>query len=229
MPSRFPILFTACSALALASARALSPEQTEFFEKSVRPVLAEHCYKCHGPEKQKAALRLDSRDALMKGTDDVPIVVLGKPDESSFIKSIRHQGDSKMPEKEDKLPEAQITALSEWVKMGVPWPENDKPAANVRETARQTIATGFLMVGPKALAETDKETSSLGRARKNSANAPSHGPAILQYQMQNQIQNNANSNVTQFGQNAKLPPKLEPGVAGAPARRAAPLTNGNPT
>ncbi|MEO7318734.1 MAG: DUF1549 and DUF1553 domain-containing protein, partial [Chthoniobacteraceae bacterium] len=49
--------------------------------------------------------------------------------------SIRHQGDSKMPEKEDKLPEAQIAALSEWVKMGVPWPENDKPAANARDEA----------------------------------------------------------------------------------------------
>ena len=140
MPLRFPILTTACFAtFVAASARALSPEQTEFFEKSVRPVLAEHCYKCHGPEKQKAALRLDSRAAVLKGTDDGPIIVEGKPDESSLIKSIRHQGDSKMPEKEDKLPEAQIAALSEWVKMGVPWPENDKPAAaNARDGAAKT-------------------------------------------------------------------------------------------
>ena len=134
---RFPILITACFATLIAtSALALSPEQTEFFETSVRPVLAEHCYKCHGPEKQKAALRLDSRAAVLKGTDDGPIVVEGKPDESSLIKSIRHQGDSKMPEKEDKLPDAQIAALSEWVKRGAPWPENDKPAQpNAREEA----------------------------------------------------------------------------------------------
>ena len=136
MPIRFPILFPSCFALILAGARAATPEETEFFEKSVRPVLSEHCYKCHGPEKQKAALRLDSRDAVMKGTDDGPIVVSGKPDESSLIKSIRHQGDSKMPEKEDKLPDAQIAALSEWVKLGLPWPENDKPATpNAREEA----------------------------------------------------------------------------------------------
>ena len=135
MPLRSQILTTTCFALLAGSALALSPEQTEFFEKNVRPVLAEHCYKCHGPEKQKAALRLDSRAAVLKGTDDGPIIVEGKPDESSLIKSIRHQGDSKMPEKEDKLPDAQIAALSEWVKMGVPWPENDKPAANARDEA----------------------------------------------------------------------------------------------
>jgi hypothetical protein len=98
-------------------------------------VLSEHCYKCHGPEKQKAALRLDSREAVLKGTDIGPIVVIGKPDESTLIQSIRHQGDSKMPEKEDKLPDTQIAALTEWVKMGVPWPENDKPAAGAREEA----------------------------------------------------------------------------------------------
>ncbi len=136
MPDRFQILLPSCFALFLASARALTPEETEFFEKSVRPVLAEHCYKCHGPEKQKAALRLDSREAVIKGTDDGPVVVVGRPDESSLIKSIRHQGESKMPEKEDKLPDAQIAALSEWVKMGVPWPENDKAAqSNAREEA----------------------------------------------------------------------------------------------
>ena len=136
MPIRFLLLLAACFTLVPAGARAVTPEESEFFEKSVRPVLAEHCYKCHGPEKQKAALRLDSRAAVIRGTDDGPVVVVGKPEESSLIKSIRHQGESKMPEKEDKLPDAQIAALSEWVKMGVPWPENDKPApSNAREEA----------------------------------------------------------------------------------------------
>ncbi|MDB6154628.1 MAG: hypothetical protein JWL90_3081 [Chthoniobacteraceae bacterium] len=103
----------------------MTPQETEFFEKQVRPVLAERCYKCHGAEKQKAELRLDSRAALLKGGDNGPVAVPGKPDESSLIKSIRHQGDSKMPEKSDKLPEEQIAALAEWVKMGIPWPEGE--------------------------------------------------------------------------------------------------------
>jgi Protein of unknown function (DUF1553)/Protein of unknown function (DUF1549) len=53
------------------------------------------------------------------------VVVIGKPDESSLIKSIRHEGDTKMPEKESKLGDEQIQALTEWVKMGLPWPERD--------------------------------------------------------------------------------------------------------
>ena len=134
MPVRF--LFFLSFTFAIARVGAVTPQEVEFFEKSVRPVLADHCYKCHGAEKQKAALRLDSREAVMKGTEDGPVVVVGKPDESSLIKSVRHQGDSKMPEKEDKLPDAQIAALAEWVRIGLPWPENDKPAAgNAREEA----------------------------------------------------------------------------------------------
>ncbi len=123
---------------ALPVGRAITPEQTEFFEKSIRPVLVEQCYKCHGPEKQKGALRVDSRAAILKGTDLGPVVVPGKPDESDFIKSLKHTGDSKMPEKADKLSDAQIAAMSEWIRMGMPWPESDKPATpGAQEIAKQ--------------------------------------------------------------------------------------------
>src|SRR5438045_1845713 len=106
---------------------AITPEEAEFFEKEIRPVLAEHCIQCHGPEKQKGDVRLDSRAAMLKPSDDGQVAVPGKPDESALIKSIRHVGDaSKMPAKADKLPDNPIAALSEWVKMGMPWPENDK-------------------------------------------------------------------------------------------------------
>src|SRR4029078_7028511 len=107
---------------------AITPQEAEFFEKSIRPVLAEQCYKCHGPEKQKAALRVDSRAAILKGTDEGPVVIPGKPEESEFIKSLKHIGGSKMPEKADKLSDAQIEAMSQRIRMGMPWPENDKPA-----------------------------------------------------------------------------------------------------
>ncbi len=116
-----------CLFAAILPAGAITPQEAEFFEKQVRPVLAEQCYSCHGPEKQKAALRVDSRAAILKGTDLGPIVVPGKPDESEFIKSLKHIGESKMPEKADKLPAAQIAALEQWVRMGMPWPEHDGP------------------------------------------------------------------------------------------------------
>lgn len=110
-----------------AFAAAIPPEQVEFFEKKVRPVLAAACYKCHGPEKQKAGLRLDSRAAMLKGGDSGPTAVPGKPEESDLIKSVKHEDGMEMPEKADKLPDEQIAALSEWVKLGMPWPDNDVP------------------------------------------------------------------------------------------------------
>jgi hypothetical protein len=54
-----------------------SPEQVVFFEKNVRPVLAEHCYSCHGAEKAKSGLRLDSREAVLRGTDAGKVVIAG--------------------------------------------------------------------------------------------------------------------------------------------------------
>ena len=104
-----PSLRTSLAILILPlAARAITPEEAEFFETKIRPVLVEQCYKCHGPDKQKGDLRLDSRAAVLKGSDVGLVAVPGKPEESSLITSIRHQGDSKMPEKADKLPADQI-------------------------------------------------------------------------------------------------------------------------
>ena len=62
-----------------------TPAQREFFEKEVRPVLAENCYSCHGPKKQKSGLRLDSRDFILKGGEVGPVVVPGNPAASRLI------------------------------------------------------------------------------------------------------------------------------------------------
>ena len=135
----FATILAASSAHA-APAPPMAPthEQVEFFEKSVRPVLVEHCYKCHGPEKQKGDLRVDSREALLKGTDSGPIVVPGDPMKGTFIKSIRHEIENKMPVKAPKLSEEKIAALTEWVKMGMPWPEHDKNAAPTKAQIAST-------------------------------------------------------------------------------------------
>ena len=64
----------------------------EFFEKRVRPVLAEHCYECHSAEakKIKGKLRLDSREEMLRGGETGPAVVPGKPDESLLITAVRY-------------------------------------------------------------------------------------------------------------------------------------------
>ena len=96
------------------------------FEKVVRPLLVEKCIGCHGEQKQKGDLRLDSLSSLLKGGESGPAVVPGKPEQSLLITAIRHSEQLKMPPKE-KLPTSDIAALAAWVKAGAVWPDA-KPA-----------------------------------------------------------------------------------------------------
>jgi mono/diheme cytochrome c family protein len=116
-----------------------TPAQVEFFEKSIRPVLAEKCFNCHGPEKQKAGLRLDARAALLEGGESGPVVVPGQPEKSLLIKAVRHAGDLKMPPK-DKLADEQTQALAKWIEMGAPWPASVevRPAVKSSSTFKVT-------------------------------------------------------------------------------------------
>ncbi len=92
---------------------AIPPEQLEFFETKIRPVLAENCYECHNSvNKKKAKLALDYKDALLAGSENGDVIVPGKPEERVLIWAIRHEDeDLEMPPKADKLSDAVITAL----------------------------------------------------------------------------------------------------------------------
>src|SRR5205809_238522 len=98
------------------------------FEKNIRPLLAGHCLKCHGPARQSGGLRLDSRDAILKGGDSGPAAVVGKPGESLLLKAVAYEGKPRMPPA-GKLTERQITALEDWVRRGAPWPGAAAPPA----------------------------------------------------------------------------------------------------
>jgi mono/diheme cytochrome c family protein len=124
MSARCPVLLGACLLFPLAARGAEvrpSPAQAEFFEKSVRPVLADNCFDCHGPRKQKGGLRLDSRAALLNGGDSGPAVVPGQPGKSLLITAVHYADNPRMPPR-NKLKPEQIAALTDWVKQGAPWP-----------------------------------------------------------------------------------------------------------
>lgn len=110
------------SPLSAAEPTPMTPQQREFFEKSVRPVLATHCYKCHGPKKQEAELRVDSRARLLAGGQTGPAIVPGKPDESELILAINYDPSGYQMPPTGKLDAEKIAALTQWVKMGAPWP-----------------------------------------------------------------------------------------------------------
>lgn len=96
----------------------------EFFEKKIRPVLAEQCYRCHSAEaeKLKAGLQVDHLQHLLTGGDSGPALVAGKPAESLLIESIRYGNpDLQMPPK-TRLDDAVIADFEKWVAMGAPWP-----------------------------------------------------------------------------------------------------------
>src|SRR5712691_11775593 len=69
----------------------------EHFEKRVRPLLVERCYKCHAGEKLKGGLRLDSADGLRRGGESGAVFVVGKPEESRLIQAVLSENSLKMP------------------------------------------------------------------------------------------------------------------------------------
>jgi cytochrome c553 len=105
-----------------ASGAEPTAEQLRFFEAQVRPVLVEHCQKCHGAEKQWSNFRLDSREAILRGGDFGPVIVPGKPDESRLIRAVRQTDDDVSMPPESKLTDRQIADLARWVEMGAPFP-----------------------------------------------------------------------------------------------------------
>jgi hypothetical protein len=106
-----------------------SGDDAELFERRVRPVLVETCFKCHGGTKTSGELRVDSLEALVKGGKSGPAIVPGKPEASPLLRAIRHEADDfKMPPKQ-KLPQATIDAFAKWIAAGAPWPKATKPVS----------------------------------------------------------------------------------------------------
>ncbi|HEV3438578.1 MAG TPA: PSD1 and planctomycete cytochrome C domain-containing protein [Gemmata sp.] len=123
-PLRCVVVVVQLALLTPASAIAQDAAAVEFFEKKVRPLLTEHCLKCHGApgEKVRAKLKVTDRAALLAGGETGPSLVPGNPEKSLLIEAVKYDGDLKMPPK-GKLTDTQIADLTKWVKDGAVWPE----------------------------------------------------------------------------------------------------------
>ncbi|MGQ0636567.1 MAG: PSD1 and planctomycete cytochrome C domain-containing protein [Planctomycetaceae bacterium] len=123
-----------------AAAPESDAEGVEFFEKQIRPILVEHCYRCHSQqaEKLKGDLLLDTRAGVRKGGDSGPALVPGDPEASLLITAVRQtQDDLRMPP-DKKLSDSQIADLEAWIKRGAPQPPDAKPGPGRLETAAAT-------------------------------------------------------------------------------------------
>jgi hypothetical protein len=107
-----------------------------FFESKIRPVLAGTCFRCHGREKTRGQLRVDSREALLKGGESGPAVRPGAPERSLLVQALRHEGDGPRMPPDKPLPAAVVADFSAWIKAGAPWPQkmaDFRPAKSSRQ------------------------------------------------------------------------------------------------
>lgn len=115
-----PYLLTLLAGFALAAGAADSKVD---FAKDIQPILSQNCFKCHGSEKQKGKLRLDSKEAALKGGKTGPAFVAGDAGKSEMIRrlSLPKADDDFMPSEGEPLPKPQIELLKDWINQGAVW------------------------------------------------------------------------------------------------------------
>ena len=101
----------------------ITSQQSQFFEKQVRPLLIEQCYKCHSEEASKGDLRVDSLNSLLLGGESGPAIEPGDPANSVLMEAVRYESLEMPPSKQ--MSDEQIAILSKWIEMGAPWPGDD--------------------------------------------------------------------------------------------------------
>lgn len=123
-----------------AAANALAADSPgsglDHFEKKIRPLLAERCYQCHSARAATVfgELQLDSAAALERGGRSGPAVVPGDPESSRLMLAVRHESGLTAMPPDGKLSDAQINDLTEWIRVGAPWPQRER---NERSAAAQ--------------------------------------------------------------------------------------------
>lgn len=145
--NRALLLATTCGALcALPQVHAEpaplvhSPEQADFFESKVRPLLVAQCQGCHGEKKQESEVRLDNSASVLQGNAKGPLVVPGDVAKSRLMHAVKYDGEIQMPPK-GKMPDSDIAVLKQWIERGAYWPVTGPavadPKAAIAEGAKK--------------------------------------------------------------------------------------------
>lgn len=114
--------------LVTTAAAAPSDADLQFFERQVRPILVNRCQECHGPAMQEGELRLDNTAGIRQGGASGAVVVPGKPDDSLLLVAVGYRNEElRMPPKQ-KLPDAEIEILRQWIARGAPQPDGEQTA-----------------------------------------------------------------------------------------------------
>ncbi|MFO0427342.1 MAG: PSD1 and planctomycete cytochrome C domain-containing protein [Planctomyces sp.] len=108
------------TALLMSEHSASDSAETDFFERSIRPILVDHCYTCHGPDVQEAGIRFDNLDTVFSAalSGNVPVIP-GDPEKSSLLtRLLSADPHTRMPLNQEPLTETQINVVSDWIRDG---------------------------------------------------------------------------------------------------------------
>jgi hypothetical protein len=103
----------------------LNAQEKVDFIRDIQPIFEKSCVKCHGPEKQKGKLRLDSKDSTFNRASDSQVIVPGNAEKSDLHRRVAlpQSEDDRMPNEGDPLPKAQVDLIKNWINQGAIWPD----------------------------------------------------------------------------------------------------------
>ncbi|MCA9218400.1 MAG: PSD1 domain-containing protein [Planctomycetales bacterium] len=96
----------------------------EFFETRVRPLLIKRCYECH-QRQAEGGLRLDSRQAMLKGGNSGPAIAPNEPDKSLLLRAVNRESEELAMPPDNALTADEIQILTQWIHDGAPWPQDE--------------------------------------------------------------------------------------------------------
>jgi mono/diheme cytochrome c family protein len=121
------------------------------YEADVKPILREHCLRCHGDDVHKSDLNLQAYGSTLKGGSGGEVVLAGRPGGSPLYQAIAREGDaSPMPPNRPKIPDAQVTVVRQWIAEGLRETPDGAPAMPRRGLEFKAPAPG-LDAGPGAM------------------------------------------------------------------------------
>lgn len=129
------LVLAACSgtssrvqAAPVASAGQDAAADLKLYSEKVVPIFQANCYRCHGGMNHRGGFQMDTRTGMAKGGHDGVVIVAGHPEQSLLVKLIRHEGPKDdpmdMPPHKDKISDADIATVEQWVKAGALMPDD---------------------------------------------------------------------------------------------------------
>ncbi|RMF38729.1 MAG: DUF1549 domain-containing protein [Planctomycetota bacterium] len=146
----------------LPLARGSDQASIRLFEQEIRPMLLSECIRCHGPRKAEGDLRLDSRDAMLRGGDSGPAIDIERPAESLILQALRYEGPEMPPD--GPLPQRQVDVFARWIAAGAVWPDpGDIVAAGPSSASQWWAVQPLADVAPPTLPHDTWSTGPIDR------------------------------------------------------------------